>query len=91
MNEAVDHPAHYGGKNNPYEAIKIIEAWNLGFHLGNAVKYISRAGKKDMDSELQDLKKAVWYLKRYLCIYENDKQIDGALRSVQNRIAEMER
>lgn len=43
---AVDHPAHYGGESNPYEAIKVIEAWGLGFCLGNAVKYISRAGKK---------------------------------------------
>ena len=46
--EAVDHPAHYGGENNPYEAIKVIEAWGLDedFYLGNAVKYIARAGKK---------------------------------------------
>lgn len=60
MSEAVDHPAHYGGADNPYEAIKVIEAWNLGFCLGNTVKYISRAGKKD--AIVQDLKKARWYL-----------------------------
>jgi hypothetical protein len=42
-------PAHYGGADNPYEAIKVIEAWKLGFCLGNTVKYISRAGKKDSD------------------------------------------
>ena len=40
--ESVNHPSHYGGENNQYEAIKVIEAWNLGFHLGNVVKYISR-------------------------------------------------
>jgi hypothetical protein len=62
MSEAVDHPAHYGGADNPYEAIKVIEAWGLGFCLGNTVKYISRAGKKD--ALLQDLKKAAWYLQR---------------------------
>jgi hypothetical protein len=45
-NGAVSHPAHYGG-DAPYEAIKVIEAWELGFHLGNTVKYICRAGKKD--------------------------------------------
>lgn len=56
----VDHPAHYGGKDNPYEAIKVIEAWELGFCLGNAVKYISRAEKKG--ATIEDLKKAVWYL-----------------------------
>lgn len=42
----VNHPAHYGGKDNPYEAIKVIHAWGVGFCLGNALKYICRAGKK---------------------------------------------
>lgn len=68
--EAVDHPAHYGGADNPYEAIKVIEAWGLGFNLGNAVKYISRAGKKD--ELLQELKKARWYLDREISKLEND-------------------
>ncbi len=58
----VDHPKHYGGEDNPYEAIKVIEAWDLNFNLGNVVKYISRAGKKD--DIKQDLEKALWYLKR---------------------------
>jgi hypothetical protein len=62
--EMVNNPLHYGGENNPYEAIKVIEAWELDFHLGNTVKYISRAGKKETDKELQDLKKALWYLQR---------------------------
>jgi len=61
-NDNVNHPDHYGGKDNPYEAIKVIEAWNLGFCLGNAVKYISRAGKKGNRKE--DLEKAKWYLER---------------------------
>ena len=60
--EMVNHPNHYGGENNQYEAIKVLEAGDLDFHLGNTVKYISRAGKKD--KELQDLKKALWYLER---------------------------
>ncbi|MBP8762246.1 MAG: DUF3310 domain-containing protein [Acetoanaerobium sp.] len=64
MNEQVDHPKHYGGENNPYEAIKVIEAWDLDFCLGNAVKYISRAGKKEIDKTVQDLEKAKWYLER---------------------------
>jgi hypothetical protein len=62
MEETVNHPAHYGGAANLYEAIKVIEAWDLGFNLGNAVKYISRAGKKG--DALEDLKKAAWYLQR---------------------------
>ena len=60
--ELVNHPNHYGGKDSPYEAIKVIEAWNLGFCLGNTVMYISRAGKKD--ETIQELEKALWYLKR---------------------------
>ena len=60
----VNHPSHYGGVDNPYEAIKVIEAWELDFHLGNTVKYISRAGKKNVDKELEDLLKAKWYLDR---------------------------
>ena len=64
MKEAVDHPSHYGGKDNVYEAIKVVEAWELGFCLGNVIKYISRAGKKDSTKELEDLKKALWYLNR---------------------------
>lgn len=60
--EMVDHPTHYGGKDNPYEAIKVIEAWGVGFNLGNTLKYISRAGKKD--DIIQDLEKALFYLDR---------------------------
>lgn len=60
--EAVNHPAHYGGADNPYEAIKVIEAWNLNFNLGNTAKYISRAGKKG--APVEDLRKAAWYLNR---------------------------
>ena len=63
-NESVNHPAHYGGADNPYEAIKVIEAWDLNFNLGNTVKYISRCGKKLNNSEIQELKKAAWYLNR---------------------------
>jgi hypothetical protein len=58
--ESVDHPAHY--RPGTYEAINVIEAWGLGFHLGNAVKYIARAGLKG--ARVEDLKKARWYLDR---------------------------
>jgi hypothetical protein len=60
MKEAVNNPEHYGGANNPYEAIKVIDAWDLNFNLGNTVKYIARCGKKD--NEIQELEKAAWYL-----------------------------
>jgi hypothetical protein len=61
-NSSVIHPQHYGGKDNLYEAIKVIEAWQVGFNLGNTLKYISRAGKKD--NTIQDLEKALFYLDR---------------------------
>jgi len=62
----INHPIHYGGEDNPYEAIKVIDAWGLGFCLGNTVKYISRAGMKDPEKELEDLKKALWYLDHHI-------------------------
>ena len=62
MEEKINHPEHY--HYGTYEAIKVIEAWGLGFCLGNIVKYISRAGRKVGSDELEDLKKAQWYLNR---------------------------
>ena len=62
--EAVNHPDHYN--DGKIEVIDFIEDKNLGFCLGNAVKYISRAGKKDKSKEAEDIKKAIWYLNRYL-------------------------
>lgn len=74
MSDQVNHPSHYGGgQDDPYETIKVIEAWKLNFHLGNTVKYISRAGKKgkmkgknkkNLARRLEDLTKAKWYLER---------------------------
>ena len=57
--EAVNHPAHYGGEDNPYEAIKVIDAWGLGFCLGNTVKYIARAGYKTSAVDDLDRKSVV--------------------------------
>ncbi len=70
--EFVHHPQHYGGKDNPFEAIKVIEAWKLGFCLGNTIKYISRAGKKD--DTIQELEKALWYLKREIKTLKDGKK-----------------
>jgi hypothetical protein len=60
--EVVNHPEHYKGKS--LEAIDIIEDYQLNFCLGNAIKYILRAGKKGERQE--DLQKAIWYLQREL-------------------------
>lgn len=61
MSDKVTHPAHYGG-DTTYEAIKVIRAWGLNFELGNAAKYLCRAGKKESESRLQDLEKAYNYI-----------------------------
>ena len=58
----VNHPSHYNDGN--IEVIDFIEDKKLGFCLGNAVKYISRAGKKDKSKEVEDLEKASWYIQR---------------------------
>lgn len=62
--EAVNHPQHYGGEGNPYEAIKVIIAHDLNFNRGNVIKYVLRAGKKE--NEIEDLKKAMFYLNQEL-------------------------
>ncbi len=62
--ERVNHPSHYN--TGRIEVIDFIEDQNLNFNLGNAVKYISRAGKKDPAKFREDLEKAVWYLNREL-------------------------
>jgi len=74
MNEMVNHPQHFGGEENPYEVIKVIEATEMDFHLGNAYKYIARAGKKETDKEIQDLKKAIWYIERKIQLIENGRR-----------------
>lgn len=66
--ENVVHPAHYGG-DTPYEAIKVIRAWGLGFNTGNAAKYICRA--KHKGNEIEDLKKAAFYLRDEIAFLES--------------------
>lgn len=63
MNNNVNHPSHYQSKNG-IEVIDIIESFDLGFSLGNAIKYILRAGKKNPEKTIEDLEKSVWYLNR---------------------------
>ena len=56
------NPEHYN--NTGIEPIDVIEDWNLGFHLGNCIKYIKRAGQKGTESFEDDISKAIWYLQR---------------------------
>lgn len=75
MNNNINHPQHYGGENNVYEVIKVAEAWKFDedAYLFNVLKYISRAGKKGSETELEDLKKAQWYLSRKIDRISNTK------------------
>ena len=69
-----NHASYYGGENNPYEAIKVINAWaeknkwdgQQGFTYGTALKYLSRAGQKKDNSEAQDIQKCINYLQMHL-------------------------
>ena len=72
-NDPVNHPGHYtAGK---IEVIDFLEDQNFPYYLGNAVKYISRAGKKDQEKTIEDLEKAIWYLKRYIGLLKKEKQV----------------
>lgn len=59
--DQINHPAHYN--KGSIEVIDFIEDQHLGFHLGNAVKYICRCDLKG--TPYSDLDKAIWYLQRY--------------------------
>ena len=69
--DPVNHPSHY--TDGKIEVIDFIEDKKLGYHLGNAVKYICRAGKKDPMKFVEDLKKARWYLDRHIAQLESIK------------------
>lgn len=68
IDDPVNHPSHY--TDGKIEVIDFIEDKKLGFHLGNAVKYIARAGKKDPTKTVQDLEKAKWYIEREIARLE---------------------
>lgn len=72
IHDVVNHPSHYTyGK---IEVIDVIETFDLCFHLGNVLKYILRAGKKN--DTVEDLKKARWYLDRYISNVEKEQKGD---------------
>ena len=70
-NDNVNHPAHYNTGN--IEVIDYILDKQLDFCLGNAVKYISRAGKKDPNKTIEDLEKAIWYINREILLLKDEK------------------
>jgi hypothetical protein len=84
MTDNVNHPGHYGGEDNPYETIKVIESMGLGyaFCVGNALKYLMRAGKKGDAAE--DLQKASWYAARAASNVETEEILadPGAMAAI---------
>ena len=62
MNNTVNHPAYY--TDGQIEVSDLIADKNLNFFRGNVVKYVARAGKKNAETEVEDLKKAQWYIGR---------------------------
>ena len=70
MTDMVNHPKHYNF--GTIEVIDVIEDWQLEYHEGNVVKYVARARYKG--TELEDLKKARFYLDRKIRILEEEKQ-----------------
>lgn len=70
---AVEHPSHYNMGN--IEVIDAIDDWQLNFSLGNAVKYIARAGHKDANKKIEDLEKAIWYIKHEIEILKKPTEV----------------
>ena len=69
IDDPVNHPSHY---TDGIETIDYIESKHFPYHIGNAVKYLSRAGKKNPDETITDLKKAVWYINPYIDLLEKE-------------------
>lgn len=74
LHDPVSHPAHY--TDGGIETLDFIVAKKLDFFLGQVCKYISRAGKKDPDKELEDLKKAQFYLNRKIELMEKAEKAE---------------
>jgi len=75
MSDNVNHPAHY--TFGTIEVIDVIEGLLSPYHLGNAVKYIARAGRKDPAKTEEDLRKAIWYINRYISFLAKQKEGGG--------------
>ena len=81
MSDAVNHPSHYN--QGKIECIEYILDKEMNFCRGNAVKYITRAGQKDPDKEIEDLEKAVFYLNREIVRLKDKNKREAVLRDLQ--------
>lgn len=68
--DPVNHPAHYNSDPSGIACIEIVRHRN--FNIGNAIKYLWRAGLKDADTHIQDLQKAIWYITDEIKRLENE-------------------
>ena len=84
VDESVRHPSHY--KKGGWQVIDVIENWDLGYHVGNVVKYVLRSPYKHDDAGEKDIRKAIWYLVRYLNYAQRVSNMDIAdmLRNLAN-------
>lgn len=84
----VEHPSYYGGADNPYEAIKVLREWQLDkdAYLWNVGKYLSRAGHKDGNSQLQDLAKARFYLDHKIRLLEEQQKVAESVADTLKKI-----
>lgn len=77
------NPRHYADLGE-YSAVHIVPIWGVGYEVGNALKYIQRAGSKPNTPEIQDLKKAVWYLNRRIHLLDPENEPDPAANRPSN-------
>ena len=82
-NSNVNHPNHYM-KDSGHEVIDVIRAWKLNFELGNAIKYIARAGKKDPNKEIEDLEKCIEYVAMQLMALNPEYAYELLISKKQN-------
>ena len=80
MHDPVNHPSYY---TDGIEVIDFIESKRFPYHLGNAVKYLARAGKKDPTQTTIDLRKAIWYINRYIKLLEKAESISAGTVDVE--------
>lgn len=83
-NDNVNYPSHY--TDGKYEVLDFIEERKLNFSIGNAVKYIARAGKKDPNKEIEDLSKARFYVNREIKRLEKLNVIDYRPNYIDRKI-----
>jgi hypothetical protein len=83
MSDKIKHPSHYA-EGRKYEPKDVIRDWGLNFNLGSAVKYISRAGRKD--DIVQDLKKAQQFIQFEIDAIETERQIEAKFGTLEDAL-----